>query len=85
MMVRALVVLEDKPGSGSLGEKFSFRARDVGASCHICADLLKAEPVLEAHGTGGVSESECTSTSYAQGAVCVSCMVDLTWIILTVP
>ena len=57
-MVGAPVVLEDKPGSGSVGEKFSFRAQDVGASSHICADLLKPEPALEGHGTGGVSESE---------------------------
>lgn len=55
-MVGAPVVVEDKPGSGSVGEKFSFRAQDVGASSHICADLLKPEPALEGHGTGGVSE-----------------------------
>ena len=84
-MVRALGVPEDKPGSGSLEEKFPFRAQDVGASSHMCAGLLKPEPVLEAHGTGGISESEWTSTSCVQGAVCVSYMVDLTLIILTVP
>ena len=57
-MVGAPVVLEDKPGSRSVGEKFSFRAQDVGASSYICADLLKPEPALEGHGTGGASESE---------------------------
>ena len=56
-MVGAPVVLEDKPGCGSSGEKFSVRAQDVGASSHICADLLKPEPALEAHGTGGGLES----------------------------
>lgn len=60
-MLGAPPVLEDRPrcgSSGVSGEKVSLRARNVGASSPICADLLKPEPTLEASRTWGGLEKE---------------------------